>query len=116
MSEFGSTFKARREAKGLSLEQIATETRINTRFLDAIERDDFQVLPGGIFSRGFVRAYAEALGMDPNEAVAGFERISNYREPVVLEELRVSTPQPSKRNLILYPIAAGVLVLVIAVF
>jgi cytoskeletal protein RodZ len=70
MSEFGSTFKARREAKGLSLEQIATETRISTRFLQAIEHDDFQVLPGGIFSRGFVRAYAEVLGMDPDKAVA----------------------------------------------
>jgi cytoskeletal protein RodZ len=116
MSEFGSTFKARREAKGLSLEQIATETRISTRFLQAIERDDFQVLPGGIFSRGFVRAYAEVLGMDPDKAVADFERISNYHEPVVLEGLRVSTPQPSKRNLILYPIAAGVLLLVIAIF
>jgi cytoskeletal protein RodZ len=116
MSEFGSTFKARREAKGLSLEQIATETRINTRFLQAIEHDDFQALPGGIFSRGFVRAYAEVLGMDPDQAVADFDRISNYHEPVVLEGLRVSTPQPSKRNLLLYPIAAGVLVLVIAIF
>ena len=116
MSEFGSTFKARREAKGLSLEQIATETRINTRFLQAIERDDFQVLPGGIFSRGFVRTYAEVLGMDPAQAVADFERLSNYREPVVLEELRVSSPQPSKRYLMLYPIAAGVLVLVVAIF
>jgi cytoskeleton protein RodZ len=116
MSEFGSTFKARREAKGLSLEQIANETRISTRFLEAIERDDFQVLPGGIFSRGFVRAFAEVLGMDPEKAVADFERISNYHEPVVLEALRVSAPQPSTRNLILYPIAAGVLVLVIAIF
>lgn len=116
MSEFGSTFKARREAKGLSLEQIATETRINTRFLQAIENDDFQVLPGGIFSRGFVRAYAEVLGMDMEKAVADFERISNYHEPVVLEGLRVSTPQPSKRNLMLYPIAAGVLILVIIIF
>src|SRR5262245_28238438 len=116
MSEFGSTFKARREAKGLSLEQIATETRINTRFLQAIENDDFQVLPGGIFSRGFVRAYAEVLGMDPDKAVSDFERVSNYHEPVVLEGLRVSTPQPSKRNLMLYPIAAGVLVLVIVIF
>ena len=115
MSEFGNTFKARREAKGLSLEQIATETRINTRFLQAIEHDDFQVLPGGIFSRGFVRAYAEVLGMDPEKAVADFERVSNYHEPL-LEGLRVSTPQPSKRNLILYPIAAGVLVLVIVIF
>jgi len=115
MSEFGNTFKTRREAKGLSLEQIATETRINTRFLQAIEQDDFQVLPGGIFSRGFVRAYAEVLGMDQEKAVADFERVSNYHEPV-LEGLRVSTPQPSKRNLILYPIAAGVLVLVIVIF
>src|SRR5262245_16303831 len=116
MSEFGSTFKARREAKGLSLEQISTETRINTRFLQAIENDDFQVLPGGIFSRGFVRAYAEVLGMDPEKAVADFERVSNYHEPVVLEGLRVSTPQPPRRNLMLYPIAAGVLVLVIVIF
>jgi cytoskeletal protein RodZ len=101
---------------GLTLEQIAAETRIGTRFLEAIESEQFHLLPGGIFSRGFVRTYAEQLKLDPDQAVADFERQSSYREPTV-DAMRVSAPQPNKRNQSLYPIAIGILVaLVIVVY
>jgi cytoskeleton protein RodZ len=115
MSDFGSSFKKKRESMGLTLEQIANETRIGTRFLDAIEREDFQVLPGGIFSRGFIRSYAERLGMETEQAVAEFDRRANYKEPPVLETLHVSAPPPRTANKSLYPIAAGALLLVIVV-
>ena len=72
MSDFGINFKHARESLGLTLQQIATETRIGTRFLEAIEKEEFHLLPGGIFSRGFVRSYAERLRMDPDNAVAEF--------------------------------------------
>jgi len=109
MSDFGSTFKNARESMGLTLEQIAAETRIGTRFLEAIESEQFHLLPGGIFSRGFVRTYAEHLKLDPDKAVADFERQSSYREPTV-DGMRVSAPQPNKNNQSLYPIAIGILV------
>ncbi len=69
MSDLGTTFRNARETLGLTLDQIAGETRIGTRFLEAIEKEEFHLLPGGIFSRGFVRAYAERLKLDPDKAV-----------------------------------------------
>ncbi|OLD22475.1 MAG: hypothetical protein AUI91_01825 [Acidobacteria bacterium 13_1_40CM_3_56_11] len=65
MTNFGSSFKRARETKGISIDQIASETRISTRFLLAIENEQFHLLPGGIFNRGFIRAYAEKVGLDP---------------------------------------------------
>src|SRR5882672_8619384 len=75
MSNFGASFKKARESKGISLERIAAETRISTRFLLAIENEEFNLLPGGIFNRGFVRTYAEKVGLDPDQSVADYERL-----------------------------------------
>src|SRR2546428_8672060 len=110
MAEFGIIFKNVRESKGLTLEQIAAKTKIGTRFLEAIEKDDFQRLPGGIFSRGFVRAYAECLGLDADEAVANYDRLSNYRAPAVMDQLNVSAPEPRTSGIgrKLVPITIGV--------
>src|SRR4051794_16481015 len=104
MLDFGSTFKQAREAKGLTLGQIAGETRIGTRFLEAIEKEEFNLLPGGIFSRGFIRSYADRLGLDVEKTIAEFERLSNYREPQLMEGLRVSNEsEPQKTNRVIYP-------------
>ncbi len=113
MTNFGASFKQARVSKGISLDQIATDTRISTRFLSAIENEEFQLLPGGIFSRGFVRAFAERVGLDPDQAVADYERMAEVRQPEPAAE-----PQPTraKRQRRLYPIAVGVLALAIVVF
>ncbi|MBV8051343.1 MAG: helix-turn-helix domain-containing protein, partial [Acidobacteriaceae bacterium] len=55
---FGPRLKAQREKRGITLEQISKSTKIGTRFLEALEEDHFERLPGGIFNKGFVRAYA----------------------------------------------------------
>src|SRR2546422_11632456 len=81
MTDFGASFKKARESAGISLDQIAIETRISTRFLAAIEGEEFHLLPGGIFNRGFVRTYAERMGLDPDQAVAEYERLVRVREP-----------------------------------
>ncbi|MDA1307811.1 MAG: DUF4115 domain-containing protein [Acidobacteria bacterium] len=72
MSEFGSQLKQARESRGISLRQIATSTKISTVALESLERGDLSKLPGGIFSRAFVRAYAVEVGLDPDEMVAQF--------------------------------------------
>src|SRR5262245_20345952 len=111
MAEFGITFKNAREAKGLSLEQVADKTKIGTRFLEAIEKQEFERLPGGIFSRGFVKAYAESLGLDANEILSNFDRMSNYRPPIVADEPTFNAPiKKDQPNISLYPIVVGVLV------
>jgi cytoskeleton protein RodZ len=114
MTNFGASFKKARESQGISLDQVATDTRISTRFLSAIENEEFHLLPGGIFNRGFVRAYAERVGINPDQAVADYERLSGGRDNA---ETPVSaTTLPRRGNRLLYPIAAGLLALVIAIF
>ena len=57
----------------MTLEEVSTSTKISVSKLRAMERDEIESLPGGIFTRGFVRSYAEAVGLDPQEALARFE-------------------------------------------
>ncbi len=61
-----------REARGVSLRQIADTTKLSMGALEALERNDISRLPGGIFSRGFVRSYASEIGMDPEATVRDF--------------------------------------------
>jgi len=70
--DFGTRMKRAREARGISLRQIAAATRISVAALEALERNDISRLPGGIFSRAFVRSYAVEVGLDPEEAVRQF--------------------------------------------
>ena len=69
MPTLGSELKRQREERGITLSQISAATRIGTRFLKAIEEDNFSVLPGGIFTRSFIRAYAKHVGMNEEDAV-----------------------------------------------
>jgi cytoskeletal protein RodZ len=64
--------KRLREQRGVTLRQIADKTKISMATLEALERDDISGLPGGIFSRGIVRAYAEEVGADPETGVREF--------------------------------------------
>jgi len=72
MSSFGETLKRERELRQISLREIAEATKINLRYLDALERDDFRHLPGGVFNKGFVRAYAQFIGIDPEAMVMAY--------------------------------------------
>jgi len=64
--------KRLRERRGISLRDIADNTKLSMRALEALERNDIARLPGGIFSRGLVRAYAEQIGADPEATVQDF--------------------------------------------
>ncbi|MGH9715490.1 MAG: RodZ domain-containing protein [Candidatus Acidiferrales bacterium] len=70
---FGEHLKREREMRGVSLEEIAAATRINTRFLEAIENERWDLLPGGVFNRGFIRSIARYLGMDEDTLVAEYD-------------------------------------------
>jgi cytoskeleton protein RodZ len=70
--DFGTKLRAARERRGISLRQIANATKISTAVLDALEHDDISRLPGGIFSRAFVRAYATEVGLDPETTIQDF--------------------------------------------
>lgn len=70
MGELGDRLRQAREAKGLSLEQLEEITRIRRRYLQALEEEDLGQLPGQVFVRGFLRNYAVAVGLDPQEILA----------------------------------------------
>lgn len=74
MPTFGENLRREREMRGVSLEEISESTKISTRMLKAIETDQFSELPGGIFTRNFIRAYAQYLGLDEEHALAEYKR------------------------------------------
>ena len=71
-SDFGSRLRQARTRKGVSLREIALKTKISVSALEALERNDISRLPGGIFSRAFVRSYAIEVGLDPEQTVEDF--------------------------------------------
>jgi len=72
--DFGTHLRQARERRGISLRQIAIATKISVRVLEALERNDVSKLPGGIFSRAFVKSYAVEVGLDPEETVREFDK------------------------------------------
>jgi cytoskeletal protein RodZ len=69
---FGDHLKREREMRGVSLEEIAAATRINTRYLEALEKAHWTELPGGAFNRGFIRSVARFLGLDEEGLIAEY--------------------------------------------
>ena len=82
MASFGENLRRERELRGVELRDIADATKISVRFLQALEQDRVDVLPGGIFPRSFVRQYAKHLGLDPDRMVTEFDHVYGP-EPVV---------------------------------
>lgn len=114
MLEFGASFRKARESKDVSLDKIAVETRISTRFLTAIENEQFELLPGGIFNRGFIRTYAEHLGLAPEEAIAAYEKLIKPVEPE--PELQAAPVRGKTTKIPVYGVAIAGLILMVAVY
>ena len=81
MPSFGAKLKLEREKRAITLEQISTSTKIGTRMLQALEEEDFDRLPGGIFNKGFVRAYARHVGLDEDQAISDYLEASGQNVP-----------------------------------
>ena len=73
-ASIGEKLRLEREAHGIALRDISEQTRISMRYLEAIETDDYRRLPGGIFNRSFIRAYAKFVGFDEQEAIEEYTR------------------------------------------
>ena len=88
--------------RGVSLEEISTATRIGTRFLEALETEQWDRLPGGVFNRGFVRAVARFLGLDEDDLVAEYELATKSQQEVPVWTAKPSPlPERNWRPLIL---------------
>jgi cytoskeleton protein RodZ len=87
----GQELKRRRETLNIELREVAEKTRVGMRFLHAIEADDFSAIPGGIYARSFIRAYAKQVGMDEEEAINRYRKQTNQDD-----EDEVNEPQPAR--------------------
>ncbi|WP_281658018.1 helix-turn-helix domain-containing protein [Halobacillus sp. Cin3] len=94
--EIGARLKEARETKGLSLEDLQETTKIQKRYLQAIESNDFQVLPGKFYTRAFIREYASAVGLDPEQVMEEHKNeLPTYEEENTVQFSRV---QKSKQE------------------
>jgi cytoskeleton protein RodZ len=85
LPSFGEKLRLERERRKITLEQISVSTKIGTRMLEALEEDKFNQLPGGIFNKGFVRAYSRCIGLDEDQTVAEYLQASGDAPPVSTE-------------------------------
>lgn len=85
MESLGEHLKRERELRGVTIEEIAHITRISTRFLHAIENNDFGSLPD-VFVKGFLRAYSKCVGLDPNEIISIYENIKTREKKTDIKE------------------------------
>jgi len=95
MDDFGGKLRQARERRGISLRQIAASTKISAAALEALERNDISKLPGGIFSRAFVRSYAIEVGLDPDDTVREFLERFN-QDPPPTAETAVDIPEEER--------------------
>lgn len=88
----GEKLRSAREQRGISISEVAEQTRISPLYLEAIDADNYKTLPGGIFNKGFVRSYAKYVGIDEQEALQDYSRLVAENEPV--EEERTKSYRP----------------------
>lgn len=81
MGSFGEHLRREREMRGISLDEIVATTKIGRRLLVALEEEQFEMLPGGIFNKSYVRAYAKCVGMNEDEAVAEYLEAAKETPP-----------------------------------
>jgi cytoskeletal protein RodZ len=92
---FGEHLRREREMRGISLDEICSATRIGTRFLNALENEQWDQLPGGVFNRGFVRAVAHHLGLDEESLLAEYMLATGDRATASAAVVRQSAmPEP----------------------
>jgi cytoskeleton protein RodZ len=91
---FGEHLRREREMRGVSLDEISAATRISTRFLEAIEKDQWDRLPGGVFNRGFIRSIARFLGLDEDSLVAEYALGNSNSAPAPAAGLKAQNRMP----------------------
>lgn len=116
MASLGQDLKKQRESRGISLEDMASSTKIVGRYLEALENDRFAVLPGGFFIKGIIRAYAEFVGLDAKEVLARYAEAGVFDEPAkphTHPSPAGTEPAPKNRLIAWGLVGAGVLLVIV---
>lgn len=96
MATFGENLRREREMRGVTLEEISASTKISVRFLKALEDEALDRIPGGIFTRSFVRAYAKYLGLDEDHVMAEYHLLVPAGIDNDIARIAKSHPMPAK--------------------
>jgi cytoskeletal protein RodZ len=88
----GEKLRQAREERGFTLSEVAEQTRISSLYLESIENDDYKILPGGIFNKGFVKSFAKFVGVNEQEALADYTRMIAQAESDA-DDLKVYRPE-----------------------
>lgn len=112
-NSIGAKLRSEREIRELSLEEVSSTTRIPMRTLQSLEENRFEELPSGVFVRGFIKAYASAVEIDPDEVLARFDE---EQPEEVLPPPRLGIRGPSGHGLILALTTAALFVIIVATF
>jgi cytoskeletal protein RodZ len=120
MESIGDFFKQVRETKGLTVEEVASKTRIRTDFVKALEEGNFAKLPDQVFARGFVRSYARSLGLDEEDAIhrfiqsaGAFYEKQDERERLKVRQAEEERKRQANRKAVAVAIGIAILTLVI---
>ena len=113
MASFGENLQREREMRGVTLQEIAAATKIGVRFLQALEAEDFGKVPGGIFTRSFIRTYAKYLGLDEERVLAEYQLVAQHKPDFELNRMTVSrsiSPEQGSRGPLLAFLLAVLLI------
>ena len=81
MTGLGDRLREARTAKGFTLDDLQSITKIQKRYLSGIENEDYSMMPGSFYVRAFIKQYAEAVGLDPDEMLSLYKDTSSSAEP-----------------------------------
>ncbi len=113
MKSLGEYLQAERLARGISLEQISADTKITMSMLRAIEEGDIGELPAPVFTKGFLRAYAERIGLDPDAVIVEYQDLienADARQETMEKFHQRLRPEPSRKKLLALWLALPLLV------
>jgi len=121
MDSIAEIVRRARKERGLTLDEVAASTRINRKYLEAIESGDRTAIPGGFFYKSFVRQYAAALATDSNKVVDEVDQVLDAEEPAVpaeqddelLKAIAASAPAPERSGHRWVPSTFGYVILLI---
>ena len=116
MGALGERFRQARLDRHATLQDAQRETRIHRRFLDALENEDVAALPAPVYTRGFIRTYAEFLGIAPEPMVDLYQTMRGSDEPTEIHSAttRINNPKPVSTRL-LGIVTGGILVILLLV-
>ena len=119
MNEIGELLREAREACGMTLQQASEITKVRTKYLEAIENGEFSVIAGEVYLKGFIRTYADCLGLDGTQVIAQYNELRHMRDSAALRQLeqerigRMKRTREEGKQRGLHALGKGILVAVV---